>query len=34
MDSVWEKEISLAFFILKAPGEASEAMRVLSGGLF
>lgn len=25
---------SLAFFILKAPSEASEAMRVLSDGLF
>lgn len=29
-----KKTPSLAFFILKALSEASEAMRVLSGGLF
>lgn len=29
-----EKKASLAFFILKALSETSEAMRVLSGGLF
>lgn len=39
MDPVWKKpkktqNTSLAFFILKAPSEASEAMRVLSDGLF
>lgn len=33
MDPVWEKKIT-SFFISKAPSEASEAMRVLSGGLF
>lgn len=34
MDPVWEKKKITSFFISKAPSEASEAMRVLSGGLF